>query len=124
MKDTNLPGLQCDGDTKCCAQEREEIFFPEGQAVVAFPALRLSHVGPSLNSPGMSRKDWLTSNEAIHMPFYGTLNKDEFVSGQHREALACLSERLELLWVAFLGSLGRVAGSILASEAWERERQV
>lgn len=59
MKDTNLPGLQCDGDTKCCAQEREEIFFPEGQAVVAFPALRLSHVGPSLTHQGcQGRTGW------------------------------------------------------------------
>lgn len=98
MKDTDLLGVGCAGDSECCGQGREEIFFPEGPAFVVFPAPRVSH------SPGKAKKDQMPRD--AHLRVYGMLSKGEFISGQHAEASELLPVR-DLRCRGSLGALGQ-----------------
>lgn len=105
-------------DTKCCRQEREEMFFSEGQAVLVFPALRLCPTSPPPTyQRWKARKDWLTNNVARPLSCYRTLSKDNFFSGPHQEASVCLTVRLQvLLWGAWTESQGAAWPARLGEE--------
>lgn len=102
---------------KCCGQEREEIFFSEGRAVLVLPALRLCPTSPPLTYQGwMARKDWLTNNEASPLIMLQDTEKDDFISGQPQEASVCLTVRdSRCCWWLLWGARAEVQGA-----AWPR----